>query len=244
MSQRKKSTAPVPPVKSDSTLSRMQRSYDRDESRMGSGKTASRHKFVEIARQARSQWRSSSQSSATVETGYGPVNLSKFPTRDRAPKVTTVKGNYQNSSVGHKYSDLTGVLVPPTLTGKKRTMREREVANELLHTIEHGEPPKKKRHIEEGEQSNAAAKLLAISHISEPERVSGVDKKFRGDLRRVSKGLTTFDDVFGGNDPEFGMAKTPNITRKRMGKGRYKKAHGHSSYQDHDGNISDSSDEE
>ena len=243
--KRGKNGKTVAPVKDMGTVSRMQRAYTRDEQRMGGSVSSSRHKLVEKARETRIEWRKGDKSKTTVDFGYGPVNLSKFPTRDRAPKVTTLKGDYSQSSVGHKYSDLTSSLVSEKLTGKKRSRREKDVADELLYTIEMGAPPQKKRRvISEGEEANAATKMLAISHISEPERVSGVDKKFRSDLRRISKGIASFEDVFGGSDPQFGMAKTPNLTRKRIGKGRYKKSHSHSSYLSKDEYFSDSSDED
>jgi hypothetical protein len=219
--------------------------FARDEKRSTGGKVGtSRHAFEKSAREARIAWRSGSKTLTPMQTPYGPVNLSRFPTSDPAPKVTTVKKFYKNKSVRDKYKDLSAELVNPSLTGAKRTARERGVALELLSSIENGEAPTKRRKIAEGSESNAAAKMLAISHVSEPERVFGSSKDFRAVLRSVAKGKRTFSESFEGDSPRFMMAKTPNTARRALGKGKYKKAHSSSHFRADDSDYSDSSDDD
>lgn len=235
-------------IPAQSTAGRYRAALARDEKRAKSGKVGkSTHQFENTARQARKQWRGGT-TSLSVTTPFGSVNLSKFPTKDPAPKISTVKKDYQNASVGHKYSEIADALVKPSLTGTKRKAREMEVASELLSAIETGAQPKKNPRIAAGEESNAAAKLLAISHVSEPERVRGSSKDMRAKLRGIKKGSATFREVFVGGDkdnpPQFLMARNPNTTRRALGAGKFKKAYQPKSFQVKDPNYSDSSDDD
>lgn len=230
-----------------STGGRYKSAFARDEKRASAGVIGnSRHKFELEARKARKSWRAGS-TSVSLTTPFGRVGLSKFPTKDPAPRITTVKTDYANASVGHKYTEITDALISPKLTGRKRKEREQSVAGELLSAIESGEAPRKNRKIAEGEESNAAAKLLAISHVSEPERVRGSSKDVRAKLRGIKKGRISFKDAFvgGGKDdpPHFLLARNPNAGRRALGKGRYKKPHPPPSFRGNDSDYSDDSDD-
>lgn len=236
-------------IPAESTGGRYRSAFARDDKRASSGKLGkSTHKFENTAREARKQWRGGATTGVSVTTPFGPVNLSKFPTKDPAPKITTVKKDYSNASVGHKYSEITDALISPRLTGSKRKEREQEVATELLSSIETGQRPKKNPRIASGEESNAAAKLLAISHVSEPERVRGSSKDMRAKLRGIKKGTTSFNDAFVGGDkdtpPEFLMARNPATARRALGKGSYKNAFPPNSFRKKDPDYSDSSDDD
>lgn len=231
-----------------STRGRYLAARERDDSRVSSGTVgASVHGFEIHSRQVRQQWRNSSKAVTAVPTPFGQTNLSKFPTSDPAPKVTTVKKHYQNESVGHKYSELTEALVPPSLPASRKRPREQEVAGALLEAIKTNKAPAGMQAvIRAGKQSNAAAKLLAISHISEPERVGGSSKDFRRTLTRVKKGKASFDDAFVGTTSEpplFGMARNPKTTRRALGIAPFKKAHTPTSFQAIDSDYSDDSDD-
>ncbi len=244
---KRKAAAALSDFPAKSTGGRYKSAFDRDEKRASSGTVGkSKHKFELEARKARQSWRGGS-TSLSLTTPFGSVNLSKFPTKDPAPKITTVKKDYANASVGHKYAEIADALVSPKLNGTKRKEREQAVASELLSAIESGERPKKNRKIADGEESNAAAKLLAISHVSEPERVRGSSKDVRAKLRGVKKGRISIKDAFVGGDkdnpPHFLLARNPNTGRRALGKGRYKKAHPPTSFRDNDSDYSDSSDD-
>lgn len=244
---KRKAAAALSDFPARSTGGRYKSAFARDEKRANSGAVGkSSHKFELEARKARQSWRGGS-TGLSLTTPFGPVNLSKFPTSDPAPKITTVKKDYANASVGHKYAEITDALVSPKLTGTKRKEREQAVASELLSAIESGERPKKNRKIADGEESNAAAKLLAISHVSEPERVRGSSKDMRAKLRGVKKGRISIKDAFVGGDkdnpPHFLLARNPNTGRRALGEGRYKKAHPPTSFRDNNSDYSDSSDD-
>jgi hypothetical protein len=231
-----------------STGAHFLRAARRDALRVSSGKIGKpRNQFEKTARQARKDWREGTKQLQPVQTPYGSANLSKFPTGDPGPKVTTVKKNYKNSSVGHKYTELRDALIDPKLKGPGRKAREKEVAGELLEAIKTGAPPpNKKRKITDGEQSNAAAKFIAISHISEPERVHGSSKDVRASLRSVQKGKRSFSDAFSEDNgvPRFPLSKNPNAARRALGIGKFKKPHPPASFVADDSDYSDSSDDE
>jgi hypothetical protein len=140
-----------------------------------------------------------------LDTPFGPVNASKFPTSDPAFKITSEKKHYGKQAVGHKYSDLVSGL-------QKSGASDKEIATDLLNALE-GKKPQK---LTSGEAKNAAAKLSAITHVSEPQRVLGSDKAARGVLRMVQSGEISLDDAFKGNTPTFPMAKNPDYMRRTV----------------------------
>lgn len=229
-----------------STRGRYLQAGARDDARRQGGHVgASAQKFELEARKVR--LKRATQPSQSMQTPYGPVNISKFHTKDPGARITTRQQDYQGHSVGHKYSEMVDALVPTALTGTKRRAREQEVAGEMLESIRDNQaPPLKKRKIEEGAQANAAAKMLAISHVSEPDRVGGSSKDFRRTLRKVQRGGASFKEAFTGtkqSPPQFNMALTPNTARRSLGTGSYKKPHPPSSFVDNDPDYSDSSDD-
>ena len=243
--------APVqakPKAPSDpSTRGRYLGALSRDTTRTQKGTIGNSANAFEVhARQARKNWRASAKTLTPMKTPYGQVNLSKFPTSDPAPKITTVKKNYKGASIGHKYTELTDALVSPTLPASRKRAREQEVAGELLESIKDNKPPPAKRSkIAEGAEANAAAKLLTISHVSEPERVGGSSKDFRRVLRKVKKGNASFQQAFVGDattPPLFGMAKDPTTTRRALGIGKFKNPHPPASFVALDSDYSDDSD--
>jgi len=226
-----------------STGDRYTKAGERDDLRMSTGSTGgSKHQFEHKARQARIDWRAGTKTLTSLDTPYGKINLSKFPTKDPGPKITTLKADYNNTSVGHKYTELAAVLIDSTLGGIAKATREKEVAEELLKSIETGtRPAPADRKIADGQEANAAAKLLAISHISEPERVGGSSKDFRRVLTQIRKGKRTFEEAFGGNGtdpPTYLMAKSPTAARRALGQKKYKKAHPPSSFRGVDSDYS------
>ena len=183
-----------------------------------------------------------------ISTPYGPVNLSKFPTSDPAPKITTVKANYKNSSVGHKYTELTESLFPPVNKGGNQPQQDAGVARELLEVIRTDERPEKRRRlIQDGEQSNAAAKLMTIATLSEPERVYGSGKYFRAALKGIEQQTLTPHNAFASENPVFSMAVNPNLQRRQLNREHRKllkppsRPKGFTSF---GGDMSDSSDDE
>jgi len=144
----------------------------------------------------------------TMKTPLGLVNLSKFPTLDLGAKITTVKSNYGNQTVGHKYDDLIEGLVP-------KSVDEKDVARDLLRsTRKRKRKPKKLKGIKEDRQFNAGAKLLSISHVSEERRFGGSGKVARGVLRMVKEGKIGMKEGFTGDSPLFPMAKNPDYMRR------------------------------
>jgi|GEM_PF-6746347 len=150
---------PVPPgfkspLSGASTQARLQRAHDRAVDRSGHKVTAARRQEFGARMEAEAAKFRASPSTREVTTPFGKVTLSKFPTSDPAPKVTTQKANYQKSSVGHKYKELTPALFPPRKQGAKRQREaDAEVAEELLSSMrDDGRPPLNKRHIDDGKQ--------------------------------------------------------------------------------------------
>ncbi len=210
-----------PPLAGDSTQARLQRAHDRGLDRRGRVISVPRKQQFAARMEGEQQEFTKSRKTRTTTTPFGPVTLSKFPTRDKGPKITTKKGDYEGQSVGHKYRELTPQLFPPVQSAKKslRQKRQREsdseIANELLTAIETDlRPPRKKRKIGGAAQRNAAAKMLAISHVSEPLRMPGSGKAFRGALRAIKAKTLSPHDAFASDTPAFGMALTPNFQRR------------------------------
>lgn len=236
------------PLTDKSTEARMQRSHDRDLDRVGRQITVPRRQqFAARMEEEGAKFRAN-QTSTSVKTPYGPVTLSKFPTSDPAPKVTTKKTDYGGSSVGHKYSELSSALFPKQKSAKRQRESDGAIAEELLSSMEKDmRPPAKKRKIEDGEQQNAAAKLMAIASVSEPERVGGTGKVFRGTLRAIKAQELTPFEAFESDNPTFSMAKTPDTHRRLMNREFVKqrkppvKPPG---FKDLGGHMSDSSDDE
>ena len=231
-----------------STGGRYRNAAERDEARAGAGTIGkSVHAFERQARNMRRAWRNSeNKASVSVDTPYGPVTLSKFPTRDRGPKISTTKEDYGNASVGHKYSELVDAFVGDTAAGGRKA-REQAVARELLGAIKTGKRPADGA-IADGRQSNAAAKFMAIMTISEPERVGGSSKHGRSVLRAVEAGDLSFHEGFVGDErqpPRFLMAETPNTARRALGKGSFTRARPPAGfYPGKDPHFSDSSDDD
>ena len=239
-----------PPESGSGTLARMQRAYDRGSQRTTDGYSGDRkHAFVKRMEQTVApDFRNSPRTMKDISTPYGPVNLSKFPTSDPAPKITTVKSNFNNSTLGHKYTELTPSLFPPVGKGGNQSQQDAGVARELLEAIETDKRPvKRQRHIEDGVQSNAAAKLMTIATLSEPERVSGSSKYFRGALRGIEQQTLTPHDAFASDNPLFSMGVTPTLQRRQLNREHKKftkppsRPTGFTSF---GGNMSDSSDDE
>lgn len=193
-----------PQSKDMSTIARLRRAKERQERRAQKNKPE--RYLPDLVTAARSAVNGTSVTG--VETGFGPVNFSKFPTRDPGAKVTTVATNYGKQSVGHKYTEMQDALVP---NGTDET----EVAAELLAAIR-GNQTGQRKAIVSDRQRNAAAKLTAISQSSEGQRVGGTPKEMRGALEMVRQGELTLADLTTGDDPGFAMAKTPNLQRRRV----------------------------
>ena len=215
---------------------------DRRVSKKDGGK--SRHQFEVRARGARAEWRASNKKNATVDTPYGPVNLSRGRFGDPAPKITTQKSKYGDKSVGDTYKAIvTSLVAPDKYPDGARSIREREVAKELLGAIEHDRLPTSDRVIAGGEQFNAAAKLLAITHIAEPERVGGSSKHARAVLREIAAGQLSFMNAFvggGKNFPDFVIAKNPTAARQSLDSSQNK----NEKFRDRTDFFSDSSDKD
>lgn len=225
---RSKPRAAVSKFAARSTGARYGSALKRDNTRAEAGKIGkSRHKFELQSREWRHAWRAAMRrgdaEKTTVKTAYGPANLSKFNTRDRAPKITTQNKHYNRATVGDTYTEISAALIGDIKPGAQHVKRERDVASELLETISTGKRPKDGV-IGAGAPSAAAAKLMVITHVSEPERVGGSSKLARASLRAIANGRSTFDKAFGGDNPEFPMAKSPDAARSQLGIGRFKKA--------------------
>lgn len=193
-----------------STRDRLLRAKQRDEKRQAAGKPSNYYpKLRPVARIATS----GGGIQEHIETGFGPVNFSKFQYSDPGAKVTTLKENFGNQSVGHKYSEIQEALF--------KNQDDSKVAGELLETIEENKTTKKQKTshtpstaISSGQQKNAAAKFVAITHSSEPARVGGQDKAARGVLRMIKDGKITSKDALSGERPLYTMAKNPKYTRR------------------------------
>jgi hypothetical protein len=189
-------------TKDNSTLERIRRANKRAIARLDSKKIRkSKHRFASTATNALFAFEKDKKKTS-LTTPFGPVNLSKFPTKDPGPKITTVAKSYDNQSVGHKYSELAEEL------GDK----EPQVASDLLGGI--SSDTAKLTAVTSGSQKNAAAKMLAISHISEERRFGGSAKMFRAILRMVKAGKISMKDAFTGTNPSFPMAKNPALMRR------------------------------
>ena len=188
-------------VKDNSTVERMRRANARSVQRISGGIKKPKHKFATRAWE-RLRGFETDKSKTSMSTPYGPVNLSKFPTKDPGAKITTVAKDYGKQSVGHKYSELVDAL------GSK----ESEVASDLLTGISSETPGG--TGITSDLQKNAAAKMLAISHVSEERRFGGSGKMHRAVLRMIKDKKVTMKDAFTGSNPLFPMAKNPNQMRR------------------------------
>lgn len=208
-----------PPESGSTTVARMQRAFDRDSQRTTDGYSGNRkHAFVERMEQTVApDFRKSPRTMKDISTPYGPVNLSKFPTSDPAPKITTSKRNFKDFSVGHKYTELSQTLFPPVDKGGNQPQQDAAIARELLEAIRTDEPPAKRRRvIQEGAQSNAAAKLMTIATLSEPERVFGTSKLFRATMRGIEQQTLTPHDAFASDNPVFSMSVNPTLQRRQL----------------------------
>lgn len=239
-----------PPESGSTTVARMQRAFDRDSQRTTDGYSGSRrHVFTKRMEQTVApDFRNSPRTMKDISTPYGSVNLSKFPTSDPAPKITTAKTNFKNFSVGHKYTELTQSLFPLVDKGGNQPQQDAGVARELLEAIRTDEPPAKRRRlIQEGAQSNAAAKLMTIATLSEPERVFGSSKFFRATLRGIEQQTLTPHNAFASDNPVFSMGVNPTLQRRQLNREHKKltkppsRPKGFTSF---GGNMSDSSDDE
>ena len=191
-------------VKSKDVLERMRRANERANKRLKlTGITKAKHKFASVSSQSLKNFETN-KATTSMATPFGSVNLSKFPTKDPGAKITTVAKDYGKQSVGHKYSDLVDAF------GGKDT----QVASDLLTGISSGAGPSTA--ITSDLQKNAAAKMVAISHVSEERRVGGSSKMFRGILKMVKAGKVSMKDAFTGPNPLFPMAKNPNQMRRLL----------------------------
>ncbi|NVJ20509.1 MULTISPECIES: hypothetical protein [Myxococcus] len=167
--------------------------------------------------------------------------MTPFPNNDRGFKVSTRAENFNKVPVGDKYTDLVHAL-------RESKASDAAIAKELLDGIEGSAlPPPGRRAISEGAPTNAAAKLLAITHISEPQRFNGADKVARGALHAVMDGSMTLDQAFGKERPGFPMAdkadymrRVVNLENKNL-RNRPELPHG---FEDLGGDMTDSSDDE
>ncbi|MCY1023068.1 hypothetical protein [Pyxidicoccus sp. MSG2] len=203
---KKPKTDEVP--KDNTTEARLKRKFVRDQRRQESGSAvASQSGTSSFRTDAGSLMKKNPKNEAKtqLDTPFGPVNASKFPTSDPAFKITSEKKHYGKQAVGHKYSDLVSGL-------QKSGASDKEIATDLLNALE-GKKPQK---LTSGEAKNAAAKLSAITHVSEPQRVLGSDKAARGVLRMVQDGKISLDDAFKGDTPTFPMAKNPDYMRRTV----------------------------
>jgi hypothetical protein len=187
-----------------STVERMRRANARAVMRLSSGGIMkAKHKFALRSAEKLADFEKN-KATSSMTTPFGSVNLSKFPTKDPGAKITTVAKNYGKQKVGHKYSDLVDAL------GDK----DSEVASSLLKSISSDKAPSTA--VTSDLQKNAAAKMLAISHVSEERRVGGSSKAFRANLRMVKAGKVSMRAVFTGAKPLFPMAKNPKFMRKLL----------------------------
>ncbi|RYZ38318.1 MAG: hypothetical protein EOO71_24460 [Myxococcaceae bacterium] len=140
-----------------------------------------------------------------VETPFGPVNASRFPTTDPAFKITSQKKDYGKQTVGDRYSHLVPAL-------KSSGASDKDIATDLLNALDGGKPSV----LTDDKSKNAAAKLTAIMNVSEPMRVGGSDKAGRAALRMVQDGKISLEDAFTGTNPSFPMAVKPDYMRRAV----------------------------
>lgn len=192
-----------PEPKDNTTEARLKRAKIRDERRRASADAVSasggRDGFMSQAQDMRKS-DPKTAGKQRLETNFGPVTASPFPTKDPGYKITTQAKDYDKKSVGHRYGDLVKGLRSSGAT-------DAQIATALLE-------PDKAAHLNNPEAKNAAAKLSAIMGISEPQRVPGSDKAGRGALRMVADGKMSLDEALTGDTPGFPMAKNPNYMRR------------------------------
>jgi hypothetical protein len=243
-----------PPVTGNGTQARMQRAQDRFDDRQNRNiQVPRKQKFFARAEALAKTFRDEVDAtgkfaSQTMHTPLGPVQLSKFPLADPGPKITSRKGDFANASVGHTYPQMSKALFPPQTSAKRKRESDAAIADELLHIGEHdARPSKKQQVIGDGEQRNAAAKMLAVAALSEPLRVGGSSKTFRGVLRGIRDHQWKPEDVFESGNPTFSMADTPD-TQRRLSNRQQKKLRNEpvkpKHFRELGGNMSDSSDDE
>ncbi|MGE6761030.1 hypothetical protein ACQKGO_23630 [Corallococcus interemptor] len=196
-------------LKDNTTEARLKRAKLREERRQSSadavGSSDGRSGFVGSA-QGFQKMNPKTDGKQRVDTPFGPVNASKFPTQDPAFKITTqAKKDYGNQPVGHKYSDLVTAL-------KAGGKSDKEIATDLLNGLEGKDP----QHLTDNKSKNAAAKLLAIMNVSEPMRVGGSGKAGRATLRMVQSGEISLEQAFTGKTPTFPMADNPTYMRRTV----------------------------
>ena len=194
--------------KDNTTEARLKRKYVRDQRRQEStSAVASQGGTSSFRDDAKNLVKKNpkNEPKTQLDTPFGPVNASKFPTSDPAFKITSLAKNYDKKSVGHKYSDLVDGL-------RASGASDKDIAKDLLQALDKKEPQK----LTSGQAKNAAAKLTGITHVSEPQRVLGSDKAARGVLRMVQAGEITLDDAFKGETPTFPMAKNPDYMRRAV----------------------------
>jgi hypothetical protein len=236
----------LPPLPGTSTQARLQRAHDRALDRIARTITAPRRQKLGARMEEAAGAFRASKTKKELTIPFGKVTLSKFPTSDPAPKITSRKEDFSNASVGHKYKELT-----PTLFPKRKSMASQQesdslIAEELLSTMQNDARPKKHR-IEDGAQLNAAAKMVTIALLSEPERVPGTAKLFRGTLRAIQAKELSAHDAFASDNPTFSMAINPKAQRRLVNRERAKQTKpptppkGFASLSAH---MSDSSDDE
>ncbi|QSQ26319.1 hypothetical protein JY651_15885 [Pyxidicoccus parkwayensis] len=196
-------------AKDNSTEARLKRKHQRDLDRMSSSSAVASHSGTSGFRAdagGLAKKTPKNEPKTKLDTPFGPVNASKFPTSDPGFKITTEAKNYgKKSSVGHKYSDLVDGM-------RKSGATDKEIATDLLKALEGKDPEK----LTSGQAKNAAAKLSAITHVSEPQRVLGSDKAARGVLRMVQSGEISLDQAFKGETPTYPMAKNPDYMRRTV----------------------------
>lgn len=196
-------------AKDNSTEARLKRKHQRDLDRMSSSSAVASHSGgsgfrADAGNLAKKNPKN--EPKTKLDTPFGPVNASKFPTSDPGFKISSEAKNYgKKSSVGHKYSDLVDGM-------RKSGATDKEIAADLLNALDGKDPQK----LTGGQAKNAAAKLTAITHVSEPQRVAGSDKAARGVLRMVQAGEISLDDAFKGDKPTFPMAKNPDYMRRTV----------------------------
>jgi hypothetical protein len=196
-------------IKDNTTEARLKRAKIREERRQSSadavGSADGRSGFVSTA-QGFQKMNPKVDGKQRVETPFGPVNASKFPTSDPAFKITSqAKKDYGNEKVGDRYSHLVVAL-------KAGGKSDKEIASDLLNALD-GKAP---QHLTDNKSKNAAAKLTAIMNVSEPMRVGGSGKAGRATLRAVQDGKLTLDQAFKGDNPAFPMAKNPDYMRRAV----------------------------
>jgi hypothetical protein len=223
-------------IEDNSTKERIRRANERSRKRLSGGIKFKKElpAFRHRAWQSLMKFEENKAKSPMV-TSFGPVNLSKFPTKDPGAKISTVAKDYGKQSVGHRYSHLVDALGG----------QESQIASELLTGISSDTAPSTA--ITSGGQKNAAAKMLAIAHVSEERRFGGSSKMFRAVLRMVRDGKVSMKAAFTGDSPLFPMAKNPTWMRRLLnleGKKQRKPPPKPPKFDAVGGHMSDSSDDE